>query len=215
MNDLKNKAPSLPPQSRRGFITIPFLLVLIIILFFILSFFGLAMTFAHISVTQYMSYSTARQLSLAGLNKDDQQTSAQTHYKRLRKKFFSQNAYTDQDGSSGGWFYIAPVIKPENLGVASQSPFPGGGDSQRLHQRFYGAAIVFQSHFFKFKIPGLAKEDISPPKKAYIMSFLGREPSEEECKDFNADRAEKIKKIPAFSNLDGFQVKTGEGDNGC
>ena len=87
--------------NQHGMVTIPFLLVSMILIFLILSFLFLNMTLVHVSITQYMSYSTARKFFLAYDSQSDQQISATAHYKKLRDSFFSSNAYT---GQSGDWF---------------------------------------------------------------------------------------------------------------
>ena len=95
----------------QGIITIPFLLVLIIILFFILSFLQLALVLTHVSVTQYMSYSTARKFSLSAQDLGVQQDNAVAQYRQLRDQFFKPQAYT---GRSGEWFSITTGIDKVN-----------------------------------------------------------------------------------------------------
>ena len=194
-------------KNNKGVITISFLLVLIIILFFILSFFGLAMTFAHISASQYMAYSTARRFSLGGENKTSQKDSAIEHYKSLRAQFFRPNAHT---GASGDWFAITKELDPTNhLGSIG-----GFNDPHPSREMFFGAGLEFKSQIAQFRIPFLIQASGSHGS-ARIISFLGREPSQSECEDFNKQRGQKIHgqgySFVDVSAIDG----TGEGDNGC
>ena len=194
-------------KNNKGIVTIPFLLVLIIILFFILSFFGLAMTFAHISASQYIAYSTARRFSLGGESKASQKASAVNHYKNLRAQFFRPNAHT---GASGDWFAITEELDPINhLG------FIGGfNDPHPSRKMFFGAGLQFQSQIAKFRLPFLIKNS-SSHSSARIISFLGREPSRSECEDFNKQRGRKIYD-QGYSFVDVSAINgTGEGDNGC
>ena len=196
-------------KSKKGIITIPFLLVLVIVLFFILYFFGLAMTFAHISVTQYMSYSTARKFFVAGKSLGEQQNSAKNHYEKLRKQFFKDGAH---QGQPGDWFHI-----PTALDIGDNLGDPGGysnSNPERFESMFYGVNLLFVSYFFKFKIPFLM-EGSDSEAKTRISSFLGREPSIEDCEWFNQERINKIQ--AAYSSVSGLSIEDngGRGDNGC
>lgn len=198
-------------KNNKGIITVSFLLVLIIILFFILSFFGLAMTFAHVSVSQYMSYSTARKYSLAGKGQDEQRQEAQEYYQNLRSLFFKPTAYA---GDSGDWFIIPTSLETDNIGdMPNHFPDDGLGDRYLFH----GAGFQFDTFVLEFQIPFLI-ENKSPSIPYGIFSFLGREPSDSECsEEFNKKRGDKIEE--RYGHLPGFERRTineaGKGDNGC
>ena len=202
------KEPPVFSKNDKGLVTIPFLLVSVIVLFFILSFFGLAMTLAHVSVSQYMSYSTARKLALSGKDQEGQRTLAAGHYKKLRGQFFAPSAHT---GKTGDWFAISEELDP-----SSHIGELGGFDDQNhFRGMFYGAGLLFESRIAKFGIPFLTKGDRSPPFEARVMSFLGRESSQAECETFNKNRGQHI--YDKYSSLPGFNVPAieGTGDNGC
>ena len=197
----------------QGIITIPFLLVLIIILFFILSFLQLALVLTHVSVTQYMSYSTARKFSLSAQDKEVQQDNAIAQYKQLRDQFFQPQAYT---GRSGEWFFITKGIhKDDNLGkLRDQTIYT---ETNTIRKRFYGVNLHFITFILKLRIPFLIDDDRGGGVQVRVSSFLGRESSQDECNKFHEARAEKIKeecpscqniKTPLLSNSKG-------GDNGC
>ena len=203
-------------KQNKGIVTIPFLLVLIIILFFTLSLFGLAMTFVHISVSQYMSYSTARKLFLADDSEGDQKEMSLRHYSRLRKQFFSSNAHT---GKQGDWFSIeAPSLSGRRsfLGVLPGKYIPEFG----LYKApFYGVGFEFSSNITKFQIPGLVKEEKSVGFPALISSFLGKEPSKEDCIEHNQKILDFIcDEYPCgdvgIGGLVG-EIAIPHGDNGC
>ena len=204
-------------RNNQGMITMPFLVVLCIVLFFVFSLFGLAMTFVHISVSQYLSYSTARKLSLGGITQADQKDQAVQHYATLRGRFFSPQAH--QGGTD--WFLIDSQLDAnKNLG------FTGAAgrytDSHPYRNMFYGAGLNFSSNRLVFKIPFLVKgatpSGLSNP--ARVLSFLGREPSQTECEDqFNKDKV-KTHICSAYSLPSPCEVSKQEnlrkkGDNGC
>ena len=205
-------------KNNKGIVTIPFLLVLTIILFFILSFFGLTMTFAHISVSQYMAYSTSRKLFLSSTKVDQQRIAAINHYKNLRGQFFKPNAHTRTD--SGGWFWIEEELPlQERTGYLKgykDSGNPRGGGSAEVEGMFYGAGLQFYSRIVQFQIPFLIREQKSHGS-ARVNSYLGREPSQLDCEKFNRARSQEIEQF--YSSLPGLNVVVnqgeGEGDNGC
>ena len=198
-------------KSNKGIVTIPFLLVLFIILFLTLSLLGVAMTLVHISVSQYMSYSTARKLSLSGKSELDQKDKAEAHYKQLREQFFAPNAFTQ----ATDWFKISKTLnKQQQLGS-----FPGDflNDSSKkagYRRMFYGAGMDFSTRILKLEVPGLLEGNAKAPPLR-IISFLGREPSKDECQEFNEKRGLRIKAHFNYGHFDDQKVKTREGDNGC
>ena len=197
-------------KNNRGIITIPFLLVLVIVLFFTLSFLMLAMTLSHVTVTQYMAYSSARKLSLAGLNKNTQLDTAIDHYQILRERFFKPTAYT---GQTGDWFYIQEGLVDTEQQYSIQGDYP----ESTAQKRFYGVNTRFQALALNLKIPFIIENDnaqINEPVR--ISSFLGREPSQKECKDFHEKKAQKIQAL--CNNTDCPNITEpviSKGDNGC
>ena len=171
------------------------------------------MTFVHVSVSQYMSYSTARQLLLSREDIADQKNMAATHYDKLRKEFFAPDAHT---GRPGDWFNITKQIDTsKHLGHMSAI-----SDTSTYRNMFYGAGVSFSSTILKFQIPGLVKDSGSPIPPARIISFLGREPTQAECETkFNKKRGDKICQLAQSRGISGCDRNTinasGKGDNGC
>jgi len=215
MDCLKSETLLIKRASREGLITIPFLLVLIVILFFFLSFLFLTMTLAHVSITQYMSYATARKLSLAGKDIGGQKDKAVVHYEKLRGQIFKPGAYT---GNPGDWFVVSPNVDPSNQLGDIEAIGVRDFNNQYGNRRnmFYGAAVDFHSKIIKFHIPILVKKDQGAKEvKAKVMSFLGREPSQENCEAFNKQRGIKIRDEFSKVPFDASMIQTKEGDNGC
>lgn len=203
-------------KNQKGIVTIPFLLVLAIILFFIFSFFGLAMTFAHVSIAQYMSYSTARKLSLAGQSMGEQKSVAVDHYRKLRGQFFNTDAHIGSDD----WFFIEGSLDIETRTGYTKGYLDShfrGGEADDKRGMFYGAGLQFKSDISQFKIPFLMKGNDSSLGVVRIISYLARAPSKAECENFNEQRGNAIKAI--YSNLEGIDSSSlaehREGDNGC
>ena len=197
-------------QKERGFITIPFLLISLILLFLILSFLFLNMTLVHISITQYMSYSSARRLFLSNKSELRQVNSTIDHYSKLRSQLFSPQVYR---GDSGDWFFIPENIdKRNNVGTNAVNFYP---EKNTYRNRFYGVNLLFKTFVLKLKIPMLiASED--KPLSARVSSFLGREPSQKECEEFHKQKYEEIKKLCSETDCPGIKPPDFEDpDNGC
>ena len=209
----------------RGIITIPFLLVLVIVLFFTLAFLMLTMTFAHVTVTQYLTYSSARKLSLAGESQDDQVNSAISHYEILRLQFFKSDAHT---GKTGDWFDIETATDLKQ----NQSKRVGAdmlrwykNTNPYLRTNFYGLSTRFNAEVLNLQIPFLIEGDSDDLRElVYVSSFLGREPSKAECEDYHKKRKDKIidyeknEKANGCNNSKCPYLKPPEilvGDNGC
>ena len=200
-------------KRNQGIITLPFLLVLVIVLFFTLSFLMLAMTLVHVTVTQYMTYSSARKLSLAGESSVTQLAGAMSHYEKLREQFFKPSAHT---GKPGDWFFIQEQLKEKELQYSSvQAEY--SKNTPHPQQRFYGVNTSFTTLALNLKIPFLMEDDSDDiNKQVRVSSFLGREPSLAECEEFHEKKREKIKE--KCNPSDCPHIKPPEefkGDNGC
>ena len=207
-------------KNNRGIITLPFLLVLVIILFFSLSFLMLSMTLTHVTITQYMTYSSARKLSLAGISQSEQLGVAKIHYEKLRAQFFNPSAYT----GTGDWFLIDPNIDDKRIEDAVQHFYEnvGAEKNETRDPSFYGITAGFTPQALNLKIPFLMEDgsaEITQP--IAISSFLGREPSKEECNEFHKARRGAIKALcssgcPHIEEPILPEVTNGSlGDNGC
>ena len=198
-------------KNNQGIVTLPFLLVLVIVLFFTLSFFMLAMTLTHVTVTQYMTYSSARKLFLAERAPQRQLESAVNHYESLRSNFFKPNAYS---GGTGDWFYIQQALIPGEQQYSVQGDYP---ESNTFRQRFYGINVKFKATVLNLKIPFLIEDGSDEIQETVrVSSFLGREPSQAECRDFHEEKAKKIKELCSNSDCpDITEPPLSTGDNGC
>ncbi len=188
----------------RGVITLQFLVVLVIVLFFILSFFGLTLTLVNGSAVQYLTYSSARKLSLGDESLNAQRSNAEFQYGVLRQKLFNDKYTSDSE-----WFSISTTPElgfNENYADIDYS----------YRKMFYGVSATFGSTRTNFKIPFLTDKD-DGELKTTIASYLGREVSKEECEAFNSQRMAKICEIYG-GKIGGEACKTTKptpSDNGC
>ena len=177
--------------------TIPFLIAFIIVMFLILSFFRLTLTLTYASVVQYITYSSARRLSLGDLDKATQEGKGGEKYSQLTSELLKKSAWFDVSGP--------------------QTDFNTEYTESGHRNLFYGVFVSFTSKLISFRIPLLA-EDGDQGLTTTIGSYLGREPSKEECDQFNREKNDHI-----ITLLDSYGVPhdslAGNGnvgsDNGC
>jgi len=189
-------------KNQKGVITIQFLIVLIIILFFIMSFLGLSLTLVKGSIVQYLTYSSARSLSLG-----NESLAAQTDYAKLKYASLREKLFSNKYQSSGEWFFVPAV--PE-IG------FNENYTDRSLRKMFYGAFVSFISTRTNFKIPFLTDQE-DGELHTTIGSYLGREVSEQECEAFNNQRMRHICAIyaPRIGGGACGNLQPTPSDNGC
>lgn len=203
-----NLVYNLKKSRNKGIILFPFLLVLMIVLFLTFAFFSIAFSFVHISLSQYMAYSSSRKLALSGESALAQENNAKKHYQKLRNQFFKKNQYVNQNS----WFSIDSTLS--NVGFVLRSS--GIKDQNPYRDMFYGSGINFTSRIMSTSIPFLMKSEKTKGYKTRITSFLGREPSTAECKLFFEERSvELCKKFPLVTKCDKAKIEKIQGSNGC
>ena len=198
-------------KSSQGFLTVQFMLALVFIMFFIVSFLGLALTLVHASLTQYLTYSSARKLALADETKFSQEDAGKNKYQIIRQGLFN-TAF--QSSASSDWFYISDAGIGPNPNYSSQeSSSPG---ARRL---FFGSYVEFKSKITNFQVP-LWTDKTSGDLETSIGSYMGREPSREECMNFFQNSFLPIGTSDGYPSVIGGQTVTpiqfaNFNDNGC
>ena len=126
-------------NHRKGIVTIPFLIAFVIVIFLILSFFRLTLTLTYASVVQYISYSSARRLSIGDVDKNTQRSKGEEKYSQLSSELLKQSNWFDVPASPQTGFnadYVESGLEYRNL--------------------FYGTFVPFTSKLISFRIPLLA-----------------------------------------------------------
>ncbi len=185
--------------NNRGILTLDFIFASMVVFGFSAIIFSFGMTLSVVEVVQYISFSTARNYSLAHLNEEEQR-------KRGLAKF--QELITDpsiQPLLSAGWF------KTDDVEI---SDFNDEYSAAYDDENFIGARIAFGAPILYKRIPLIGTTGSDPDGfNTKIQSFLGREPTFQECKDFIGLRAEKFQGLGSYSfNVDEYVIQM---DNGC
>lgn len=204
---------------QKGVLTIQFLFGFIIVSGFMVVFALLTLTLVVGEITQYITFSASRSLFLGHTDLEKQKEMAKAKYESLsvdKFKFFSSLSGNSQDQ----WFKIAT---PDTVGVGLNNSFDVSSSDPNL---FYGVWTSFQAKVLVMDLMFLGKTTEEEEDQAFLVnsigSYMGREPSQEECIKFTEERWNEIRKIrrqhgPAISS--GIERSPGvyesEPDNGC
>ncbi len=218
-----NRRPkSIRLASERGSLTIDYLFALILVLGFGAVVMAFSTTLATVEVVQYAAFAGARRFFAGNDNFGDQANAAQSAISTVLNNQFIAPLLAN------GWFTAsAPVIcggpNSNNLPICSKFERYGGGE-QGPYGTFEGVIIPFQANLLDFHVPffgSTVKSGTSGAKQTFqvnINSFLGREPSFQECRQYWEDRWANIQKLgyhlPAGANASTTKVLV-ELDNGC
>lgn len=198
-------------KSQKGNLSIDFLFSLVLVLGLTTVIFALSFTLSMVEVTQYFSYSVSRSYFSSHVNQEAQFQLAKQKYQQLSEV----PAFRFMFKANGNWFVLTnpEEFSQENLGDFREEYFqeakiPNDADT------FIGARIRFIPKLLNFELPyfGSTNPD-SQRLEVNIQSFLGREPSSEECMLFQVERFNRIINYYPDSGAQG----PGEiyADNGC
>jgi hypothetical protein len=187
--------------NEKGILTLDFIFASVIVFAFSAILFSFAITLSVAEVIQYISFSTARNYSLAHLNETKQRERAQLKFDQLS----SHPAI--QPMLNSGWFKISPAIISDFNSEFNAS----SSDDSAI---FIGARIPMSAPILYKRIPmlGTTSSD-SEGFTANVQSFLAREPNFNECEAFTKERANAFRSL-GYATLDPSAVALIM-DNGC
>lgn len=202
-------------NNQRGLITVDFLFAIVLILGFASLLFVLSFTLTVASVTQYITFAAARNYVTAHLDQDTQEKRAVAKYKELIGNSVFKPLFAN------GWFQVdaEPNVGDQTKIIPGYVAATGGVN------QFWGVGTRFVAKVLDFKIPffGSTAPDSDGSGsgfKTYMGSYLGREPSADECIQFTAARWTAIRKL-TVSNGAAYSVGTSDQgyfpmtDDGC
>jgi hypothetical protein len=219
-NNKKIKFKNLKNQS--GGLTIDFIFALTLVMGLAAILLSLSLTLTVASITQYITYSSARALMLGHHTRDDQVNNAQKQFLRLHTDPLFAPLFT------GGWFELQnPVVLP-NVGDLEKysSTFPQIDVPSDKPNFFVGVTVTFIARMLDFEIPFFGStSDFGGDGSGFntnIASFLSKEPSSAQCRNFNVERWKAIRKLNVPGGVADYSSYTTEGgaiwwinDNGC
>ena len=163
-------------MSRKGSLTVQFLFGFVLILSFVMLFAVMTLTLAVSGVTQYITYAASRTLSLGHISKGDQEQAARKKYKELMDKPSFSKLFKP------GLFEVrrSGDLQPGN-GLGLNTKFSVAGNVPNL---FYGVWTKFVPKILEVDTLWGGTEEDAAFFETAIGSYLGREPTSEECQSF-------------------------------
>jgi len=201
-------------KNERGFLTIDFIFAMVLIMGFTALLFVVSFTLSVVSVTQYVTFAAARNYSAANLTKDDQNKRADAKFDELVGNKVFKPLYKN------GWFALGQPFTGDQTTIV-----PGYDTATQGVNEFWGTGVDFTAKILDFHIPFFG--DSAPDSdgsgsgfKTRIGSFLGREPTTDECLQFTAQRWQAIRNLQVQNGAAYSQGTSTQGyfpiaDDGC
>lgn len=202
-------------KNQAGLITVDFLFSIVLILGFSTLLFLVSFSLTVASVTQYVTFATARNYMAGNLSVEIQVSQAQAKYKELTENPILKPLYKN------GWY---KVDAEATVGDHTELIEEFAEASQGVN-KFWGAGTNFAAPVLKFNIPFFGStapdSDGGDGFITYIGSYLGRDPTTSECWAFTLARWEAIRKLNSGSGGASYSTGTSAqgyypiADNGC
>lgn len=202
-------------KNQRGFITVDFIFAIVMVLGFTALLFVMTFSLMVSSVTQYITFASARNYVVAHLDEASQEKRATEKYQQLISNKVFKPLY------SNGWFKVDadPTIGDQTKVIPGfQDATQGVNEFWGVGTHFVAPILDFQIPFFGSTVPGGDGQGLG--FTTYIGSYLGREPSADECIQLIQVRWEAIRNLPVtgaqpYSMAPGGQVYFPQTDDGC
>jgi hypothetical protein len=191
-------------SSEKGILTLDLMFALVLVAAFSMVLFAMMFTLSLTSVAQYISFTSARSFSLAHFSQADQEEAASQKFRSLMENEV-----------------LAPVMEGPLFRITEFEPGDFNEEYEPTNPNarvFWGVRLEILSNMLSFRVPIFGSTDSDRGFRAWVNSYLMREPTENECREgFFADRYETIlNRVGANTGLNPQAVLTGMVfDNGC
>lgn len=200
-------------HNQRGFIVTDFIFAIIVAVGLGVLVFSISYSLVVVEVTQYISFATARAHSASNKDPEEQKAKARRKYDHL-----VNNNKAIGSIYKNGWFELGNSSKLDIRGgkTGDGRMFEGLGDSP-IRNWFMGVSVPLNIKVLSLKLPLIgqtseAHENGFPTK---LNSFMIRESSVKECKDFMEERRQAIKNLPSAQQYFDQSAYVPLEDNGC
>ncbi len=201
-------------RNERGLLTIDFMFSMVLILGLSALLFVLTFTLSIASVTQYITFAAARNYVVAHIDQATQRTRAVAKYKELTSNAVFKPLFNN------GWY---KVDAEPNVGDHTEI-IPEFAEAAREKNRFWGVGTSFTAAVLEFKIPLYGStlpegDGTGSGFKTYMGSYLGREPTSEECMAIVTARWNAIRNLSSSGGASYSSAGSGTyypmADDGC
>ena len=176
-------------RNEAGLLTLDFIFASIFIGAFFSILFSIMLTLSVVEVTQYVSYSTARNFYAAHWDKENQTSLATKKFNELIANPAIASFYQN------GWFELkgGPGVQDWN------QIYEGALNPQQDSNNFIGSRLQLNAKILEFNVPLIGSTSgLDDAFKANVASYLNREPTSTECLDF----MNKENRFAAIQQLD-------------
>lgn len=207
---MEKRAAAKFKKSESGQLTLSFLFATVLIIGTAGLICALTMALTFSEVIQYVSFSGSRAYFAADTDEKTQSTAAEAQVVNLLRKLpFIAGARSNE------WIKVQLKGAKDYIEYARAK-----GASDNFRNQFIGYQLEVALPLLTFNIPLLPRGLVTPPEgedvKVTISSFLGREPTQEECEKFNNRVYEAVLSkgynIPSGIPPESFRAIN---DNGC
>jgi len=202
-------------KNQKGILTLDFIFSMTAVYSIAMVFVLLALTLMMSTVVQYISFSMARAHISGDVSIDAQRAATKQQFDKLLATDLGAFIKTNDEG----WFKVE-YTEGDYAYSDVDSEWTGSGGTSR--QEAYGVKIKYTSNIIKnFRLPLIGSpsdgggDDFG---SANIFSFLYREPSTEECLNFNDSRWPALRaRFPNINSMPNVLTGTSgaQADNGC
>ena len=161
--------------------------------------FAFSFTLSVASLTQYITFAASRAYTAGHISPSDQERLSVAKYQELINHKSMKPLY------KSGWFKIQ---KTPDIGHISKSRFPDKVEDPDT-DLFWGVGTNFDAQLLDFRIPFYGSTTSTGTSEnsgfnTFIASYLGREVSAKECKNFVTRRFTEIKNLNSrYNNVGG------------
>jgi len=197
-------------RGERGALTLDFLFAFTLVFGMTLILFGFCLSLSIVEVTQYITFSTARNYYAGHVSRQMQTDAATRKFEHLTKR-------TEPFATlyANGWYQLGPLEVGPQAERQTLAEYTHPGDRSDRNT-FVGARVALNAKVLEMRIPFFGDTyDDEDGFVAQVSTFLGRSPTEQETRAVNAERFTAIRQLNAI-----YQQAPEGGyalicDNGC
>jgi hypothetical protein len=199
-----------PHMNECGFLTVDFIFSIVLIFGFTAVLFTVCLTMTVASITQYITFASARNFVVGHQNQTAQQARATAKYQDLVQNNVFGPLFKN------GWFKISP--EPDAIGDITQT-IQGYAPTNGDPNLFWGVGTNFTAMILDFRVPffGSTVGTDSNGKntfQVFMGSYLGRDVTVDECMAIINERWTAIQTLnSSYNTAQGTYVPNS--DSGC
>lgn len=197
-------------RNERGIITLDFIFAFVLVFGMTLILFGFCLSLSVIEITQYITFSAARNYYAGHVSRQMQTDAA---IKKFQQLTVQTQPFATLYGR--GWYQLGPLEVGPQAEQQTISEYTHGTDRPDRNT-FVGARVTLNAKVLEMRIPFFGDTyDQEDGFVARVATFLGRAPTEQEARAVNAQRFAAIRQLESRYQQAPDGAYTIICDNGC